>query len=72
MPNKTAQTKQQGETIQNNVQKAFLGMMMDCPASEIPNGYSALNRNCVDYSTWKEGRTGSRVYAAMPVVEEMM
>ncbi len=62
-------SKAQAETVEYRVQKEFKGMMKDVPASEIPEGYCARNININDYSTYAEGRAGSRVYttATMPV-----
>lgn len=63
MPARNTKTKLQAETLEDRVQKRFLGMYKDIPASELPNGCSALNRNIVDYGIYSEGRTGSKVYA---------
>jgi hypothetical protein len=62
MPIRTPRSKRQAENYQNQAQKRFLGMYKDLPASEVPQNYSALNRNCNDYGLYSEGRTGSRLY----------
>jgi hypothetical protein len=63
MAERDPRTKRQGEVYQEQVQRTFLGMKKDLPASEIQEGYSARNINCNDYGTYAEGRAGSRVFS---------
>jgi len=46
------------------VRRRFAGMIKDAPASELPDGYSALLKNVYAFGDWEEGRPGSRLYTA--------
>ncbi len=43
----------------------FLGMLTGEPASELPSGYSAYNKNVIDRGEYYEVRNGSRLYSSL-------
>ncbi len=43
----------------------FTGMLSGEPASELPDGYSALNKNVIDRGEYYEVRNGSRQYSSL-------
>jgi hypothetical protein len=43
----------------------FTGMLSGEPASELPDGYSALNKNVIDRGEYYEVRNGSRLYSSL-------
>lgn len=52
----------------NKLRKAmvnFTGMLSGEPASELPDGYSALNKNVIDRGEYYEVRNGSRLYSSL-------
>lgn len=45
----------------------FTGMLSGEPASELPDGFSALNKNVIDRGEYYEVRNGSRLYSSLKV-----
>jgi hypothetical protein len=56
-------TKVQAERENVDLQKRFNGQSVDISASELPDGFSERNINCIDRGSYWEGRTGTRKYS---------
>lgn len=55
------------DSVVSKVEAKFYGMLSGEPASELPDGYSALNYNVIDHGEYYEVRNGSRRYTSFKV-----